>query len=507
MPTSAPAATANSRARAIVSDSLVSGLVFALALTVTQRLLGVIRGVLFCRLMTDDELGQWSMIHGVLMTLAPLAVLGLPGSFGKFVEHYSQTGQLRSFLRNVGRVCAAMTVLFAVAMLCLPDFFSYQILGETGHDGQIRLSALVLLALTWMNYLTSLVESMRQIRLATWIRFFSGTSFTLIAVVLLTSPLDHSLAALISFGVSCLIGAIPAVWYLRRQRSWMASLDEALPARELWVRLAPFAAWWWVSNIIHNSFELVDRYMLVHWSGLQPAEVLGALGQYHSSRVVPMLMVGVAAMLSGLLMPYVSAAWTAGELGKARQQLNLTIKVLSLGMVVGNALMLASAPLLFDWLLQGRYDEGLAILPLTLIYCTWFSLMTVSQDYLWVSEQGKFAVLCMALGLLANIAFNALMIPWWGLWGAVIATALGNLLGAAGLYAANHRQGCPPDRGCWVSLGLPLVLLADPWVAVILSLLVLVVSLATRVLFSRTELEMMYELVNSKLGRFAVRRP
>ncbi len=485
----------------IVSDSLASGLVFALCMTVAQRLLGAVRGVLFCRLMTDQELGQWSMIYSVLMLMAPLAVLGLPGSFGKFVEHYSHSGQLRSFLRQVGMVSCGGTLLLALTILVAPDFFSFQILGESGHTALMYWTAACLVLLTLANYLTSLVEAMRQIRLATMIRFVSGTSFTLLGIVLLLTPVNSAISAVASFALASLLGALPALWFLRRQRGYMATMDHPLSARVLWVRLAPYAAWWWVSNILHNCFELIDRYMLVHLGRMSAFEVQGALGQYHSSRVVPLLMVGVAAMLSGLLLPYVSAAWQAGDLRRARQQMNLTIKLSSLGMLVANVMLLALAPLLFDSVLQGKYNEGLALLPLTMVYCTWFSMLVVSQDYLWVSEKGKYAVACMAVGLAGNVALNGLLIPPFGLWGAVVATTAGNLLAVMAMFIANSRLGCPPDFGCWTGLAFPLVLLLDPWAMTGAALVVCLGCLAGRQYFSAAEQSQLREIAERRMGR------
>lgn len=59
--------------RGFVSDSIAAGVIFALVLTVGQRIVGFGRGILFCRLMTEQELGQWSMVWSYLMLLAPLA--------------------------------------------------------------------------------------------------------------------------------------------------------------------------------------------------------------------------------------------------------------------------------------------------------------------------------------------------------------------------------------------------------------------------------------------------
>ena len=48
------------------------------------------------------------MAFGFLMLAAPLVVLSLPGTFGRYVERYRQQGQLRSFLRRTALVCAAL---------------------------------------------------------------------------------------------------------------------------------------------------------------------------------------------------------------------------------------------------------------------------------------------------------------------------------------------------------------------------------------------------------------
>ena len=62
----------------LVTDSIATGVVFALVLTVGQRVIGFFRGLLFCRYMSDQQLGQWSLVWSFLMMLIPLAMLGLP---------------------------------------------------------------------------------------------------------------------------------------------------------------------------------------------------------------------------------------------------------------------------------------------------------------------------------------------------------------------------------------------------------------------------------------------
>jgi polysaccharide transporter, PST family len=490
-------------ARSLSNDSLALGIVFALVLTLVQRLLGGVRGVVFCRLMTDQELGQWSLLNSFLMILGPFAVLGLPGSFGKFVEHYFQQGQLRSFLRRVGWLCTATTILVAGSIWIMPGFFSQQILGEPDQVGLMRLMSATLVALTAFNYLTSLIESMRQIRLATILRFVSGVSFTLLGIVLLLVSPNGSISATWAFLLSCVLGSVPAVWFLWNQRQVIVDEGAYLDARQMWFRLTPYALWWWASNMVFNLFELSDRYMLIHYSRAEWDAAQALVGQYHSGRIIPLLMVGVASMLSGLLLPYVAKSWSDGNIAKACSQLNWTIKLSTIGMMAANVVLLFGAPLIFNTVLDGRYNDGLSVLPLTMVYCTWFSIITVSQDFLWVSENGKYAVATMAIGLVANIWFNMLLIPSFGLWGAVAATSIGNLLGLVLLFLANQRFRCRPDFGCWMAVLLPVLLLLPAMFAAVGFVLFSIFSAMGTWVFSKAEKQEISELFQSQfLARF-----
>lgn len=490
--------TADRRERGIVSDALAWGVAFAMVLTLVQRGLGFIRGVLFCRLMSPEELGQFSLLSGALMMMAPLAVLGLPGTFGRFVEHYARSNQLSHYLRRIGRVCLLTSCALAAAMLVAPGFFSQQLLGEPDRSDLIGIAAIGLLLLTWCNYLTTLVEAFRQVRLASLMRFVSGITFTVGGVGLLLLLPEKATAAIIAFGVSSLLGALPAWFFLRSRRTAWGANTAALPAGEMWLRLAPFAGWWWLSNLLHNAYELADRYLLMHFGNLNVSELQAAVGQIHSSRVLPTLMVGVASMLSGLLMPYVTAAWVQGDRERARAQLNWTIKLSAVAIALANLGILLGAPCLFDCCLGGRYTEGLAILPFALVYCSWLSLLTVSQDYLWVAEKGKWAVGVMLAALLATIGLAAALIPIDGVRAAVGCISIGSLLALVGVYVCNQNMGCRPDRGVWMTLGAPLLVFGGPELASAATIGAGYLIVKTQVYFSLEEKHQICQMLNRR---------
>ena len=142
---------------------------------------------------------------------------------------------------------------------------------------------------------------------------------------------------------------------------------------------------------------------------------------------------------------------------------------------------------MFEGIFQGKYNDGLAVLPLTLVYCIWFGLAVVAQNYLWVAEKGSWAAIAMGIGLGANIVLNMLLIPPYGLEGAVIATTLGNASNLIVVYLFNNSQGCKIDFGMWLVSAMPLLLILPLPVAALAFVAVAVATVMTEFVFTAEE--------------------
>jgi polysaccharide transporter, PST family len=166
-----------------------------------------------------------------------------------------------------------------------------------------------------------------------------------------------------------------------------------------------------------------------------------------------------------VVMPYLSHDWETGAQRRVSAKLNLILKVASLVMLAGGACVLWVAPWLFHVAFDGRYDEGLAVLPWTLTYCVWYGLLLIAQNYIWCAERMKLGTLPLAAGLVVNTALNLALIPAWGLMGAVVATTTSTGLALAVLYWINRSAGMQLEPGM-IGLSLaPLALCGGPWAA------------------------------------------
>ncbi len=205
-----------------------------------------------------------------------------------------------------------------------------------------------------------------------------------------------------------------------------------------------FAVWVWVSNLLTNLFSIIDRYMLVHWSGFDAAHSLELVGNYHCANIVPLLLVSIAQLLVGAVTPYLSYAWEAGKRDEVSQRLNFTLKLTSLGMTLAGVAVLGWCPMLFRIAFDNKYEAGLAALPWAVASCVWFGLLLVSQTYVWCAEKTRLAAVPLMVGLLFNTLLNVYAVPNYGLLGAVVATGIATWLSLAVQLVVN----CKSDGAC-----------------------------------------------------------
>lgn len=461
------------------TDSLATGLLFMLTLTVVQRLVGFVRSILFCGLLHDDELGRWSLAFSFLVLAAPLAVMGLPGSFGRYVEYYRGRGQLGTFLRRTLVVSLGLVTFFVAAILSWSGVWAWLFLGDAAQTATMRLLAITLVAVIAFNFVTELLTAMRKVRAVAVMQFVSSVSFALVAVLLLSFTSLREQAVIIAFGVASVVALLAVIASLNEIGREAAVAYEPLTRSDLWQKLVPFAAWLWLANLLANLFDAADRFMIVHFvkAGAMSADSL--VGQYHSSRVVPQLLVSIVAMFAGIVLPYLIHDWEAGRRSLAVRRQTLTLKLSGLALTASGAVILLAAPLLFTWLLRGKYEQGLAVLPWTLTYCIWSSLILVAQNYLFCVERARLGTMAFLAGLLINVALNLLLLPRFGLVGAIMATAAGNASALALVLYFCRTHGLVVDRNVMLCCGLPLLLVFGPWVT-LASLVALVIPAITR---------------------------
>ena len=487
------------------SDTLALGVVLLLASTVLQRAVGFAREICFCRWLSAEELGEWDMAFGFLMMAGPLLVMSLPGTFGRYVERYRQAGQLRSFLGRTAGFCTLLSAPLLLAILMFRGTVSYLVFGSRDHDGMVLLMAAALVFIVGFNYLVCVFTSLRNMKVVSLIELGNSVFFGALGIGLLCFGRATAGAMIVAYGASCLLCVAGSAAWLAR--SWRGFPQEPapMPHRELWSRLLPLAAWILLNNMLWNLFDVVDRYMIVHLLPGTPAEALAEVGNYRSSRVLPLLLSSITIMIAGALLPHLSHDWEAGRRRQVSERLNMFLKIWSVLLTAGAAVVLFAAPVLFRVGFQSKFAGGLHVLPWTLTYCTWFGLSMLLQTYLWCSERAYVASIVAALGVLVNVGLNLVLLPRMGLQGAVLATAAANGTALLLMSLLCRRYGFNLHRGTIVGMLLPMSIPLGPWVVLLVLAAVIAETIASDRFLSREEKNEIFAGAEQYLGKFRPR--
>ena len=403
-----------------------------LALTVLQRAVGFVRGLIFCRWLSPEELGEWEMCFSFLLFAAPLAILSLPGSFGRYMEQFRDAARPVSDVPaadRLGNRCAMAGCATLAVALFPPEFSPSWIFGRPDCLELVGWLAASLLAVIAFNFMIDLFTGLRMQRVASQLQTVQAMAFAVLgALGLLFWYPQGAQSIVIAYGGGSLVAflvALPQLWH-----AWHTTprSSEMMPLSSFWGKLLPYAVSLWASNWLSNVFLLADRYMIIHFSGMSAHEALAQVGQYHTARLVPILLLTFASLLSAVLLPHLSYDWETGCRRLVSQRMNLFLKGLGLALLGIGAAVLLVAPLMFDILFRGKYELGLAILPCTLGYCVWASLGYITRTYLLCDEKVLSSSVAYAVGLVVSIVLNLLLLPTYGLHGAVWSTAAGNVV-------------------------------------------------------------------------------
>ena len=157
-------------------------------LAIAQRAVGFLRTALFCRLLAEQELGQWSLVFSFVMFSAPMTLMGITGSFGRYVEYYFQRGLVRQFFRRTGLVVTVLTTIVLGGMWVFQDSVSWCLFGSVQQRHLLLPACITLLTTILYNYFLEVVIALRRTKAGSLMSLISSWG---------------SIAALMSDAASC----------------------------------------------------------------------------------------------------------------------------------------------------------------------------------------------------------------------------------------------------------------------------------------------------------------
>lgn len=477
-----------------VADTFARSVAWIALLLVIQRGIGFARSFYVCDMLTPAEVGLWDLSFSFLMALAPLAVLGIPGSFGRYIAVFETRGGLSRFRWQALTACLGLSLAVAAVVIHWRVPLARWILGSAEHDGLMALLGCGVPVLVMFNFAISWYSGLRLNRLVFRIQFAQCVLFAALCALALIAWETSGTAVVGAYLLSCLFGVLLAAGYATSESGDGPRPTES-HADRVWRKILPFAFWVWTSNALVNLFAVCDRFLIVNWIAESEVQVQALVGQYHSSRIIPLLLVTIGAMAGSMATPYLSKDWETENRDEVRRRLNMLVKSIGALCCVASAGALFVAPVLFQGLWEGKFAMGQSLLPWTLSYCGVAAMTLVAQKYFWVLERTWWSSLAMSVGILVNLGLGILLVGALGIQGVVTATwvaHLGVFCVVAGLGRAAGMQWSP---GVWIIAALLAASAWSGWISLVGTGLIGVLAVGTELVFDRDEKQQIIDCV------------
>ena len=456
-------------------------------LMIVQRGIGFLRSFYVCGTLTPDEVGRWDLAFNFLMLAAPLAVFGIPGSFGRYLARFENNGGQSRFLRQTLLVCLLLAIVASLSIGCFKETVARYFLGDSGEGELVKLLAIGLPVVIFFNFATSWFSGRRLNRFVFRIQFTQTVFFALLCIATfgLLSKTAHSV--IVSYLCSCVAGMVLAVSYTLVSGSRDTPGPEQQADDPIWRKILPFAVWVWVSNTLVNLFSLCDRLLLVNFYPQGDVDLQSLVGQYHTACIFPLLLMSIGAMAASTGIPYLSKDWEDGQREAVADRLNLMLKAIGLFCVLASVGILLVAPILFGEIWKDKFAMGESLLPMTLCYCSLAAMTFVAQKYFWCLEKTWISSGFLLIGLITNFLVGVALIGSYGIDGVVASTLVAHGIVLSGLLLTCKRYDLRVDRGVFIVAVAVLSVCLGKLIASICLLVLVAASIYTSLLFSKSE--------------------
>jgi O-antigen/teichoic acid export membrane protein len=438
-----------------------------------HKALGLVRLLLFTRLLGKVQNDLWSQGLMIFSVLAPLVCLGSNHGLTRYVSFYEARGRLGHFYRRARWAVLACCTLLSLAALAAGKPITRAVISvatgqsDTGFDQQlvlcwVTIANAMLLALYYN--LLAFLSGMRLYRLISAIEITFGLLFAALGCAALAadaSGLALLLAHLTSVGLALAAGTALLQVAVRREetntaheklgtdpsfggRNWGLSLVSPVPqARDGVLALLRFG---FVALLAGELGVVAGQlsYFLVH---KRLGHEAGGVFSVFRQLAEPVAFLAAAAWT--VIYGHAARRWEGGNGSTsspsngpagspspaqsndriaATANLQAAYKAVALGTMTLTVLLQATAPL---WLrmLDPRWRDGAALLPGMLLFYQMVGNLGLVSMGAWLIERPVLAMLPPAVGLAANWLLAQWWMPQYGATGAAWAAGAGMAVG------------------------------------------------------------------------------
>lgn len=518
-------------------ESVSRSLSFYIPATAVARALGLVRGIILARLISEHEFGLFQVTLLAVNVLNPLCGLGLNEGIARYVPLYETRGRLKTYLRRVVPFVAAVALLLSAVVFAAARPLGraiFETLPEAGAIGVpaetwttlTRMAAGVTFGTVMYFLVLAILKGMRMFRAVSLFELMNNLLFTILTVTAALVGWDTAAAMMGGYGLTLLIilplfaipisrtvvdapvavedqtaaePPLPADTLEIVGQRMLASVSETEPVSQRGPdeqsgvtdstspldQLMRFSAWAAVAAVIWQVLQYYPMWFLQKTHGPSATAVFGGV------RLITQVVLIGAVTIIAVIQTSVNKLWESKGHATADARLLLAYKSTSLLMLIGCVLFaLAAGPIMK--LFPASFGIGVPVVPLSLMFFLISAHLTFLAVHFALIEKMRHLFLPWTLGLACNVLFAFLLVSRYApaaqaLIGAAWAGVLAMTAALLTAIVLLRREGRPIDAGM-ITFWIAIYILALPSLPQVgLLVLVLGVSAATRWVFTAEE--------------------
>ena len=402
-----------------VARILAKGASAAFIINVLAAMVGFGTHVALANVLGASHFGDYVYVIGWVNVLTLFTTLGLDTAAIRFIPVYTANGQ-HGLLRGLvarSRILTLSASLIAAAGLGIGVYIADV---EPNLWQTFVVGCALLVVLTVLRLSAAQVQATKRIAQANAPIFVLRPAMVAAgigAAYLLWTPVSSRMAMVINIA-STSLALLITLWFLRR--SLPAEVQASRPAVETRRWLQVMTAFVFYSGFLY-LMSRVDILMVGALIGTENAGLYSV-----ASQVAALVVFGLHAVTS-IAAPVISELHEAEDRIKLRRVLKLA-SAASLGVAVVGAIALF---VLGPWVLRAFGPEFPAAYRALCILCVGmlaYATIGLGNALMNMTNHHRPAAVVAGIALVSNIAFNALLIPRYGIEGAAIATASATVL-------------------------------------------------------------------------------
>lgn len=476
-------------------ESILSSISIVFVFYVLQRFVGMARGIVFARVLGPEGYGVYTLAFFAISIIVPLAIVGIPSCYNRYIPQYEKNGMLIDFLKKTYAITIAIGLCTVLFFIYLSDYLSRFIYGTSEQKVVMILCGLTVLPLVLYRNLFSTFSGLRNFKMRSLLEFAQACFFTIFGILLVILYARTAQSAIFAnlcsyIFVSIFFGLL--LWnYLSNDKKQFLKIHES----GFYRKILKFSIWFVLTPLVITIFRYTDRWMLNKFLDLN------SVGVYSVAGNITEIIFAVGIIAGNVLAPNLANDWEYGKKTQVIDKINSAIKMIII-FLLGCSILFVLLKRQIIFVLYGyKYLDTIPVINILLLFYLINTVWWIIGIYPTLIEKPYFIFVSAIGGLLINIYLNYKLIPIYGIIGAAAATAIAFSVIVIILFILNKwNKFYLEPKTIFVCL-TPFILLLGQGIMTVSYIVLLLIIISTGLLLTKKEKKLLVVKIMNVLKR------